>query len=136
MRDHVTILAVVFIGLSGISLLIAVVGLLFFGGVAGIVGIAAQHEPDARIAVPILGGIGLAIFTIATVLAVPGLVTGIGLLKLRSWARLLGVVLSALNLLNIPLGTLMGVYGLWVLLSPDTEQLFADASRRDRTPAD
>ena len=35
--------------------------------------------------------------------------------------------MSALNLINIPLGTIVGAYGLWVLLNKDTERLFSGA---------
>jgi hypothetical protein len=59
-----------------------------------------------------------------TVFALPGLVTGYGLLQRKPWARIVGIVLSAINLINIPIGTVIGVYGLWVLLSKDTEPLF------------
>jgi hypothetical protein len=34
------------------------------------------------------------------------------------------IVLSALDLFNIPLGTALGIYGFWVLLNKETEQLF------------
>ena len=57
----------------------------------------------------------------------PGLAAGYGLLKFKPWARILGIVLSALNLINIPLGTMLGAYGLWVLFSSDTERLFDGA---------
>ena len=35
------------------------------------------------------------------------------------------MVLSAIHLINIPFGTALGVYGLWALTNPETEQLFA-----------
>jgi hypothetical protein len=63
--------------------------------------------------------------TFIGLLSLPGLVVGIGLTKFRRWARLGGVVLSALNLLNFPLGSALGAYGLWVLLSKESEPLFA-----------
>ena len=59
------------------------------------------------------------------VLSLPGIIAGIGLLKLQPWARILAIVISALNLLNVPIGTALGVYGLWVLLQAETERLFA-----------
>jgi hypothetical protein len=49
---------------------------------------------------------------------------GIGLLKYRSWARIGGIVLSILDLIWMPVGTIVGIYGLWVLFSKDTERLF------------
>jgi len=33
-------------------------------------------------------------------------------------------VLCAINLLHVPLGTILGLYGFWVLLKPETEALF------------
>jgi hypothetical protein len=33
-------------------------------------------------------------------------------------------VLCAINLINIPFGTIFGACGLWVLLNKDTERLF------------
>ena len=53
------------------------------------------------------------------VLSLPGIIAGVGLLKFRPWARIVTIVLSALNLMNIPFGTILGVYGLWVMLSDD-----------------
>jgi hypothetical protein len=53
-------------------------------------------------------------------------VCGFYLGKFDDWARYLMVILCAMNLLNPPVGTAMGIYGLWVLLSPETEPLFLD----------
>ncbi len=62
----------------------------------------------------------------------PGLITGFGLLSWKPWARILGIVLCAIQLIHIPLGTILGIYGLWVLLNSDTERLF---SNRQSGPA-
>ena len=108
----------------------ALVVLLIFGGAAGIVGIANPHDAEAwRIAIPIIGVVGTAIAVLVLVLSLPGLIAGFGLLRLRPWARILTIVLSALNLLNVPIGTALGIYGLWVLLQAETEQLFAQSAR-------
>ena len=66
----------------------------------------------------------MGLFILVLICAVPGIVAGIGLLKFRPWARILTIVLSALNLFNVPIGTAVGVYGLWTLLNSETEQLF------------
>jgi hypothetical protein len=125
MRDHVRILAYLHIVLGSLGVIAALVVLLVFGGIAGIVGAANPHDPGAwHIAIPVLGIVGAAICGLVLLLSIPGIITGIGLLKLRPWARILGIVLSALNLLHVPLGTALGIYGLWVLLKPETERLF------------
>lgn len=129
MRDHVRILGWLNIVLGGLGLLAAVIVFFVFGGIAGIVGIAAHDDPDAvRVAVPVLGILGTVIPMIVALLSLPGVIVGAGLLQFRPWARILGIILSALNLIHVPLGTLLGVYGLWVLLQQETERLFAPAA--------
>src|ERR1700675_446055 len=124
METHVKILAVLYLVVSAVGILLALAFFLATGVVTAIVGTAAEPSA-ASIAIPIirLGGTALACFFLA--LSVPGVVVGLGLLNLRPWARVLGIVVSALTLLHIPVGTALGVYGLWVLFSHDTERLFA-----------
>lgn len=125
MQTHVKVLAVLFIVLSALGVLLACFLLFLFGGVAGLVG--TSGDADAAVAVPIIGltGMALVIFTLA--LSLPGLITGFGLLNFKPWARILGIVLCAINLINIPFGTVMGAYGLWVLLNSETGRLFSAA---------
>jgi len=124
MKQHVSILGILYIVFGCLGILGALAFLALFGGMAGIVGLVAQDEPDAAVAVPILGGIGLVVSIVIALMSIPGLVVGIGLTKFRGWSRIAGVVLSVLNLLNFPFGTALGAYGLWVLLSKETEPLF------------
>ncbi|HVH58290.1 MAG TPA: hypothetical protein VM791_18635 [Vicinamibacterales bacterium] len=123
MQTHVKVLAVLFIVFSALLLLAALAIMAVFGGAAGIVGTAAEGE-DAAVALPIIGLTGTLVTTFFLVLALPGFVAGFGLLSTRPWARILGIVLCALNLIQIPLGTILGAYGLWVLLNKETERLF------------
>jgi len=50
------------------------------------------------------------------------------LLKRFSWARILVLVLGALNLLNVPFGTALGIYTFWVLLDDQSVKMFASQS--------
>jgi hypothetical protein len=124
MQTHVKVLGILYLVFSGLSLLMALFLLVVMGGTAGIVGAAADPQ-EAAIAIPVIGIAGTALAMFLGVFALPGLLTGYGLLNYKPWARILGIVLSALSLINIPLGTILGVYGLWVLLSNETERLFA-----------
>jgi hypothetical protein len=123
METHVKVLGVLHIVLAAFGLFAALVIALATGTVAGLVG--ASGDPDARTAIPILGLAGGALATFLVLLSVPGLLAGWGLIKLRPWARVLTIVLSLLLLFHVPFGTVVGVYGLWVLLSKQTEPLFA-----------
>ena len=76
-------------------------------------------------AITVLGIIGLVTASIMALLAIPGIITGVGLLKYYNWARALGIILAVLNLFNFPLGTAVGLYALIVLLSDETSLLFS-----------
>jgi hypothetical protein len=123
MDTHVKVLGVLHIAMGALGLIGALLLMLVFGGVAGIV--AADGDPDAAIAVPIIGLTGTAVVVLVVALSLPGVIIGIGLVQRRSWARIGGLVLSIFDLIWIPFGTILGVYGLWVLLSKDTERAFS-----------
>jgi len=125
MRDHVKILGILHIVFGSLGIVGALVVLLIFGGLAGIVGSSIDTgDVDRTTGMAVLGGIGLVVFIVIALLSVPSLIAGFGLLKYKPWARILTIVLSALDLVHVPLGTALGVYGLWVLLNQQTEALF------------
>ncbi len=128
MAQHVKILGVLHIVFGCLGILAAVVAAGHFRRRVGLVGVN-DHTQDSLVAIPILGGIGgIFVFVIVLVVSLPGLISGIGLMQFRPWARILAIILSALDLFNIPFGTALGVYGFWVLLNRETEQLFGLAS--------
>jgi hypothetical protein len=51
---------------------------------------------------------------------------GVGLLQYRDWGRVLAIIMCAVMLMKFPLGTAIGVYGLWVLLSERGREHFRD----------
>jgi hypothetical protein len=60
-----------------------------------------------------------------------GFIAGWGLLQRENWARIFALVMGFIALLNVPLGTALGVYTLWVLLpsqSDDEYQALAQAA--------
>lgn len=61
------------------------------------------------------------------VMAVPITVAGRGILNWQPWAKTLGMLVSAVNMLLFPIGTGVGVYALWVLTDESTEFLFNNA---------
>jgi hypothetical protein len=123
MAQHVKILGILHIIYGALGVFVGLLALLIMGGIAGMVGVT-DHSPDSALAIPILGGIGALVFIILLAISLPGIIVGFGLLHFKPWARLLTLVLSALELFSIPFGTALGIYGFWVLLKPETEQLF------------
>jgi hypothetical protein len=121
MAQHVKILGILHIVFGAMGVFAAVVVLMIFGGISAFVGMSDHAN---NLPVPILGVIGGFVFILLLVLSLPGLVIGVGLMRFRPWARIAAIILSALDLFNIPFGTALGIYGLWVLLNPVTEQMF------------
>ncbi len=124
MDGHVKLLAILYIVFGVLGALAALIILMVFGGAAGIISAASGGDPGARVAIPIVSVVGGLIFVLLLILSVPCIAAGIGLMNYREWGRVLALVLSVLNLLNIPFGTLLGAYGLWVLLNQQTIALF------------
>jgi hypothetical protein len=114
MEQHIKTLSILNIVLGGLGVLAALVILLVFGGLAGVAGID-HGDPDSAMGVAMFGMIGGVAFFIVLILSAPSLIAGIGLLNYKPWAKTLMLIVSALHLLNIPFGTALGIYGLWVL---------------------
>jgi hypothetical protein len=51
-----------------------------------------------------------------------GFFAGWGLTKREGWARIVALVLAFISLFNIPFGTAIGVYTMWVLLPSQSQQ--------------
>jgi hypothetical protein len=66
---------------------------------------------------PLLTAVG----AFLVVKAVLGIAAGWGLIQREPWARILAVVLGFIALVHIPLGTALGIYTIWVLLSPGAD---------------
>lgn len=113
---HISVLGWLYILGNIIYLVIGGVGLIFLTGI-GIV----SRDPEAVEVLSFIGGIGFVFFTL---LAIPGLIAGVGLLKRQSWARILALVLAILGLVNFPIGTAVGIYALWVLLQTEVSDHF------------
>jgi len=51
-----------------------------------------------------------------------GFIAGWGLMQRETWARVVALVLSFISLFNIPFGTAIGVYTMWVLLPGQSQK--------------
>jgi hypothetical protein len=125
-RDHIKLLGILNMIMGGLTALIGVVVLLIFGSAAGLIAARIHNavDPDqAAFAAPVAMLIGLCIAGFLLILSAPAIIGGWGLIKGKSWSRVLMIVISALHLLSFPFGTALGIYGLWVLLNEQSRQL-------------
>jgi len=127
MERHIKLLGVLNIVWGSMGALTGLFLLAIFGAAFGIVG-TALRETQTTFAWPLIAAIGGAIAGAITIylliLSVPSIVAGIGLINFKPWARTVGIVVSALHLIHIPFGTALGIYGLWVLVSRESEGCF------------
>lgn len=127
MQSHVTVVGVLHIGAGIIGLIIGAIIFLALGWVSGYV-----MDPDIEFLLPtiaVLVGGGIAVFS---ALDIAG---GIGLLSYQSWARILVLIASVPHLLNIPIGTAIGIYSIVILVHADTQRLFENRFGTGAVPA-
>lgn len=114
MESHVKVLGLLYILAGG------------FGGLAGIVFFLLLAGPSAAAAYgPISGYMISGWMILMLILTIPTIIVGVGLLNLYRWSRSAATIIAILELLNFPIGTALGIYALWVLLSPETDPLFS-----------
>jgi hypothetical protein len=58
-----------------------------------------------------------------------GIIAGWGLLERRPWARMMAIVLGCVFLIDMPFGTALGIYTLWVLLPAGSEAEYRQMAR-------
>jgi hypothetical protein len=115
MDIHVRRLGTLNILFGVISLLVSTVLLVVYGGPIGIYESTDDNVLGLLVSVSAMAHL---------LLGIPCIIGGISLRKLQEWSRGMLIVTSALNIVNVPIGSILGAYGLWVLLTPETDPLF------------
>lgn len=119
MDRHVRILGILNMVYGIVGAVCAIVILVRFGGFTGVY--AAFNEDIVGLIAMILVGFQLLI-------AAPCILAGYYVRLLQDWARVMLIIVSAINVLNVPFGTVIGAYGLWTLMTPETDPLFQNAT--------
>ena len=117
MKQHVSFVGALHVGFGILGLLGALAIYFVFNFAHGFV----ESEPLAESILSFLGG---TLSLIILFFACLGIIGGIGLFSYKPWARILVMIVSAINCLNIPIGTAKGVYSIWVLMQKETIDLF------------
>jgi hypothetical protein len=118
-KKHVTMVGAIQIGFSIIGLIGTVAVFFALRFAFGQVG-----DDDAGRTV--LGFLSISLPLFMATLSALGLVAGTGLITYKPWARYLILIVSVLGFLNIPFGTLKGIYAIWVLQKDDAIKLFQE----------
>jgi hypothetical protein len=97
------------------ALLVAYGALNFTGGVAllasiNVVNIFVDEIEIIQLVTVFSRFIGGALL----VTSIPAIVAGIGFLQEKDWAKILGLIVGIIYLLFFPIGTIIGIYAIWV----------------------
>lgn len=117
MSKHVTVVGV-------LQIVFGVLGLIGAITVNIVFNFADNFVEGDEVATMVLGGLKLILPLFLAFFSIIKIIGGIGVLNYKNWARYVVIVLAAFSCLNIPLGTLIGVYSLWALLQDETIALF------------
>ncbi len=131
MEKHITILGILLL-ICGVMSLLAALLFLVMGGVIPSIVFTVENSRHFNDDEAIAAIIGVALIIAGIVIAItslPSIIGGIGLISHKSWGRIWGLIASALNIPSIPIGTIIGIYGLWVLLSDETAELLRKPQR-------
>lgn len=117
---HVRLLGILWLAISALRLIPGLVLLAIFGHGA------AFFLPDVP---PFVHGLLRMIGCLLMLGGMLGIAAGWGLLARQSWARMLTIVLGCIGLVDMPFGTALGIYTLWVLLPAQSEQEYKQIAR-------
>ena len=110
---HLRLLGILWLALSAFRLLPGLVLVSIFRPEMRLL------PPDVPPFVPyIVQTIGFSLVVMAAI----GAAVGWGLLTRQSWARLTALIFGGLSLIDMPFGTALGIYTLWVLLPARSEE--------------
>jgi hypothetical protein len=125
-QEHVRLLGILWMGYSALHVvagaMLIVVAHTIFGNF-----LRMHNGPPPEVTQwlrPLLTFIGYLILAKAAA----GFLAGWGLLQRESWARVVALVVGFVALLNVPLGTALGIYTLWVLLPAQSDEEYKTLS--------
>lgn len=117
-KSHVTLVAVLHIAFGALTILGAIIVLIVFQFSENFI------PEDEYIAHDVLKSLALIIPGSIAFFGFIDLLAGVSLFSYKQWSRVFVIVVSAINCLNIPVGTAKGVYSIWALMQPEVQEMF------------
>ncbi len=123
--EHVKLLGGLLVLFGILAIVVAVVALLIVGNPFALIGDVAQTATGRDIQSLVLQIYVAIAIPLTAVVAIPSILTGVGLRGFRPWSRDVAMITCTLLAALVPLGTILAIYGFYVVLSPEVEPLFS-----------
>lgn len=116
MEKHITLVGALNIGFGILGLIasLIIVTIFTFAGI-----MSGDLEAFSIISV-----VAFSITIFIIIFSILDIICGIGLLYKKPWARVFALILAVLDLVQIPIGTVIGMYSIWVLIQDETVMIF------------
>ena len=125
-QEHVRLVAMLWMAYSALSVIGGVVMIVVANTIFGRVTHVAEIPTEVTIWLrPLLVSIG----GVVLLKSAAGFLAGWGLLQHESWARILALIIGFISLVNIPFGTALGIYTMWVLLPAQSDEEYRALAR-------
>lgn len=121
-EKHRVLLGAMHLALGGTVLYAALIVAVVFTVLSGIPEIERSNE--------ILGSVGAMVFSLLAFISLPGIISGLAILLRASWSKPAAVVVGVLNLASVPLGTIVGLFTLYIAWM-DSEEKSATRSEAE-----
>ena len=117
-QEHVRLLGILWMAYSALSVVGGIILIVISNTLFGRFSQAGPPPEVTSWLGPFLTAIGCLILAKAAA----SIIAGWGLLQREPWGRTLALVVGFISLFNIPIGTALGVYTLWVLLPAQSDE--------------
>lgn len=114
MKSHVELLGWINIIAGAFMFLIGALVVL------ALIFLAPMTDRQAAIVLPM---VAIVVGSLLGLMAFGQVIAGLGLLRHKSWARLLALVVAIFELFSFPIGTIIAIYAFWVLTKPEVYEL-------------
>lgn len=117
-KSHVTLVAALHIGFGILTVIAGVITFIILNFAGSFV---EEYDEVGKLVMNYISTfVPLLIFFFGGI----DILAGVALFSYKQWSRVFMLVISAINCLNIPIGTAKGVYSIWALMQPDIMKLF------------
>jgi hypothetical protein len=132
-RDHNKLLSIFYFIQAGLQLVAGIFVFIIYVVLGGAM-MSVSNRSDEQMMGGFFMGMGVIVGLICVALGAFTLFTGFKVNKVQPIGRTLGIVLSILVLLSFPIGTALGIYGLWFFFGDMGKNLYAGVEPGSYSP--